>query len=109
MTVQLWVAFYCKRDTFLRREVVPVFEDITDAELQRTPVIVPVEGVEIVPDEAVEVVAVRLGAPISRRRRFLRHRRVVAMVFVELGEERPARLTVFRASCWQAAFPIMGA
>jgi len=54
-------------DSFVVLEAVPVFEYVTDAEFDCTCVLVPVERIQVVPDEAVQVVAVVAGAPIPGR------------------------------------------
>ena len=60
-------------EPFVVLEVVAVFEYVTDAKFERTSVFVPVERVQIVTDEAVQLVAVVTSSPIPRWTRFLRH------------------------------------
>jgi len=60
-------------DPLVVLEAVAVFEYITDAKFERTSVFVPVEGVQVVPNEAVQLVAVVTSPLIPWWRRVLRH------------------------------------
>jgi len=66
VTVPLRVATDLKRDALVVVEVVPVFEYVTDAKLECTPVFVPVERVEVVVDETVQLVAPFRSDPVAR-------------------------------------------
>jgi len=66
VTVPLWVAVQFERDPLVVLEIVAVSEYVTDAEFECTLVFVPVERVEIVTDETVQLVAVFSGAPVPR-------------------------------------------
>jgi hypothetical protein len=63
----LWLTTHLEGEAFGVGEVVPVFEYGTDAEFDRTSIFGPVEGVQIVPDEAVQVVSLFPIPPVSRR------------------------------------------
>jgi hypothetical protein len=70
-------------EAFLIVEVVAVLEDVADAELQGTPILVPVEGVEIVADESVQLVAIVAIPPVSGWTGFLGDCRVIGVILVE--------------------------
>jgi hypothetical protein len=52
VTTPLWLTTHLEREAFGVGEVVPVFECVTNAEFDCTLILVPVEGVQIVPNEA---------------------------------------------------------
>jgi len=54
-------------ETFVVIKAVPVFKHVTNTEFKYTSLFVPVERVQVVADEAVQLVAVVTGAPIPRR------------------------------------------
>ncbi len=63
----LRITTHFQRDTLVVIEVVPIFEDITDTQFDCTAVLVPVDRVEVVPDEAVQVGAIITIPPIAGR------------------------------------------
>lgn len=61
----LWVTTYFGCHALVVVEVVSVFEYGTEPEFECTVLFIPIERVEVVPDETVKVVAVVTSAPIS--------------------------------------------
>ena len=106
VTVPLWVAVNFERDSFLMVEVVAVFQHVANAELQRAPILVPVERVEVVADEAVKLVAVVAGAPVAWWARLLGDGRIgVVVIVVEESEERPPGVAVLPGDLLAGCFP----
>jgi len=94
-TVPLWIATDFECETFVVLEAVSVFKHITDAEFECALVLAPLERVEIIADEAVQLVAIITIPPIPRRRWVLGHCRIVTVVSIKELEERPPGLAVF--------------
>jgi len=53
ITTPLRIPTHFESETLVVLEVVPVFEDVTDTEFECTAFLVPIERVQIVPNEAV--------------------------------------------------------
>jgi len=87
-------------------EVVAVFQHVADAELECALRFVPVEGVEVIADEAVKFVAVVAGAPVARRPWLFRDRWFgVVVIVVEESEERPPGVAVLPGDLLAGCFP----
>ncbi|MCD2205201.1 hypothetical protein LPA46_17960 [Halobacterium sp. KA-6] len=95
VTIPLRVAADFEGEAFLIVKVVAVLKNVADAERQRTPILIPVEGVEVVADEAMQLVAVVAVAPVSGWTGFFGDGWVVAVVGVEQSEKRPPCFGVF--------------
>jgi hypothetical protein len=70
-------------EAFLIVEVVAVLEDVADAERQRTPLLVPVKGVEVVADETMQLISVITVPPVSGWTGFFGDCRVIGVILVE--------------------------
>jgi len=106
VAVPLWVAADFERESFLMVEVVAIFQYVADPELECTLRFVPVEGVEVVADEAVKIVAVVAVAPVTWWAWLLRDRWFgVVVVLLEESEERPPRLRVLAGKLLAGCFP----
>ena len=87
-------------------EVVAVFEYVTDAKLQRTAVVVPVERVEIVANKTVQLVAFFSVPSVARWGQFLSCRWVGAVVvLIERPEVTASCVAVLASDLLARCFP----